>query len=125
MKRTSVEEIGPLKDKESFTGWCISLANKGWLNGWPIPLLLMDEMDHPASPHSMFSTEDDFSKQMPLSAKRFGIGSYKEYREFLRRMAWEVQTASPEAWRYVGWPGYIRRIIRKLRGNSRRSRFSA
>ena len=122
-KKTAIDTLGPLKANESFTQWCIRLARKGWLNGWPIPLLLMDHMDNPSSHNTIIRSEKDFQDNKPLTARRFDIKNYDDYRKKARNSALQVQLAKPDPWRYLGLTGKIVRAVEKLRGRMPRALF--
>ena len=71
--------------------------------GWPVPLLLMDHMDDPASPHTMIRSEADFQAKAALSARRFGVTSYEEYCQRARSGATVTVEAekSSDLWKRV------------------------
>lgn len=115
VKRTAVERMGLLNERQSFPMWCIQLARDGWMNGWPVPLLLMDHMDHPRSPNTRVRSESEFQARKSLSARHFAVQSYVENCERIRANALIAQTASTAVWRYVGWTGKLVRLANRLR----------
>jgi GT2 family glycosyltransferase len=118
MKRLAVERNGLLGPKDSFPNWCIRLAFRGFLNGYPLPLLLMDHMDDPLSPNTRIRSEDDFRKYKTLSSQVFGTNTYEEYCRRARTAALNIQVAPLGAWRYVGIAGWARRGLKRLTGRS-------
>ena len=123
MKRRAVEDIGLLKPADSFGRWCIRLARRGLINGYPLPLLLMDHMDDPLSPNTRIRSESDFQKYISLSSRVFGTASYEQFCRRAREAALEIQTAHPAPWRYGGLGGVTVRLLKKVIGTSRRARF--
>jgi GT2 family glycosyltransferase len=116
VKRACVEEMGllPPADK-GFTGYCIRLANRGWINGWPIPLIPIDHMDDPRSPHTQLRTDDDLEQHLPLSARLRGTRTIAEWTDHLRRSARIVQEAPNDPRVYVGVRKKLRRVMTRLR----------
>lgn len=125
VKRQSVEQIGLLRDRDSFSGWCVRLAKAGYLNGWPVPLLLMDHMDDPASPHTLIRSEADFQARASPNTRRTGVNSYEEYCQRARSGAVEVQTASTKTWRHAGFTGNCLSLAERFRAKLRRAQFGS
>ena len=59
MKRACLERCGLLRSDEGFTSYCMRVARAGWVNGWLLPMILMDHMDDPRSEHTVFRTDED------------------------------------------------------------------
>lgn len=125
MKRGCVERIGPIADAESFAGWCIRAALAGFVHGWPLPLLLMDHMEDPRSPHTEMRSEADFRARPTLSSLRFGISSFEEYVRRNEEAAIEVQRSSADPRQFVGWRAKWRRMRARIVRSHRRARLDA
>ncbi len=123
MKRGVYENLGPLGEREAFSGYCLRAAGAGWVNGWYYPFLLMDHMEDPRSPNTRMKTETDFQKMPSLSSRRFGTPSLAAMRERASRAAAEVQEASLDLRDYVGWRAQVRRIKNRLLRRGRIARF--
>jgi len=114
MKRECLKVNGLLRSAETFTDYCIRLANKGWINGWYYPFLYQEHMDDPRSPNTLLKSDDDFKRYLPLTARNFGLGSLDEWSEQLRNSAVVCQTANINPKLYIGWRGRLRRIRRRI-----------
>lgn len=125
LKRQCRQAGGFLRETDSFPGYLIRLALKGWIHGWYYPFLYMDHMDDPRSPNTMMKTEEDFQRQPSLSSLRFGTSSLAELRERARMAAVEVQRASIDPRDYSGWRLKLRRLRTRLLNRRRVSRFDA
>lgn len=118
-------QMGPIPEGLNFTGYCIRAALKGYINGWPVPLLLMDHMDDPRSPNTGLKTDEDFQKFPGLTARRFGMASLDFLKQRQRIAALEIQRASPNPRDHVGLRGKVRRAIRRITTKGRKARFDA
>lgn len=116
MKRQCVEEIGLLGDHEKgFTGYCIRAAAAGWINGWYMPILPIDHMDDPRSPHTLLKSDADIAEHLPLSAQFRGIRTLEAWIAHLRRSARIVQEAPMDPRQYVGLRKRVRRLWTRVR----------
>ena len=77
MKAEVVRGLGGLRWRESFTSLCCRAARKGWVIGWPLPLIYEDHMDDPRSPNTGFEE----TGVRPLSCTRSSFSL----------VAWQVQ----------------------------------
>ncbi len=111
MKRECVDALGvlPARDK-GFTRYCIRIAAAGWINGWYVPLVPIDHMDDPRSPHTMLKTDADLEHHLPLSAWLRGTRTIEAWTAHLRRSARIVQEAPTDPRLYLG----VRKSIRRL-----------
>lgn len=114
LKRTCVEREGIIPRTWSFPRYCVSLAAKGWVNGWYFPFLYQEHMDHPWSVHTMFKRDNDLARHAPVNARRWGVTTVDEYSDHFRQEAYRLQRAKPDARLYTGWRGTARRIQRRL-----------
>lgn len=116
LKRECVEEMGLLPETDKgFTAYCIRLANRGWINGWPIPLVPIDHMDDPRSPHTHLRTDADLDRHLPLSARLRGTRTVADWTEHLRTSARIIQSAPCDPRVYVGVRKKIRRVVTRIR----------
>lgn len=102
MKKKIIKEIGLLRKNESFTGYCLRAAIKGYINGWYYPLLYQDHMDDPRSKNSQLRNDADFKKYMPLSAKNFNIKTRKEWINRLKASSYQLQMYSYDPKDFIG-----------------------
>lgn len=116
MKRQCVQEQGLLSDGQGFPNYCISLARKGWINGWYYPFLFQEHFDDPRSEYSLIKTDEDMAKWAPLSALNNGVTTVDSWRAQLERSARLVQRAPYDPKYYGGW----RQIIRRVKGKAKR-----
>ena len=111
MKRACLEKCGLLRDGESFSRYCMRVARAGWINGWPLPMIMMDHMDDPRSEHTVFRNDDDVLKHRGLTAERIGINTLDQFMARVQDAALELQTCSPNWQDYIGWRAKIRRVF--------------
>lgn len=113
MKRSCVEQQGPLRPGTNFSGYCDRLAAAGWINGFHYPFLHEDHMDDPRSPHSALGSDDDMDRHAPLSAVVNDVSTVAEWQDRIRRNAWGVQLAPLDPRWFHGWRGRLyRRAVR-------------
>lgn len=120
MRRKCLNELGPLKDDESFPAYCIRASLNGWINGWYFPFLFEDHMDDPRSKYCTIKSEAEFAGQRPLSAINDNVYSLVEWTNRVRYMARIVQEASVNPKVYVGWRSKIRSLDRYIKKILRR-----
>lgn len=116
MKRAVLEKVGLLRDRESFTGYCIRAAVAGFIHGWYYPFLHQEHMDDPRAPHTGMKTESDFQRLRPLSANTFKIDSREAWIKRLKYSAWTLQACSIDPRDYMGWKAKLRRRIARWTG---------
>lgn len=116
MKRECVMQQGLLAPGQSFTGYCVELALRGWVNGWYFPFIPEDHMDDPRSSNSDLKTDKDLVEHLPLSAEQSGVRSLHDWQCQMRRSALRAQTASIDPSDYRG----MRRTLRNFRAHLRR-----
>lgn len=114
-KREVVERVGPIRDDESFTAWCLRAAHLGYVNGWYYPFIAEDHMDDPRSPNTIYHTDADFMARRPLSAKATGVTTVADWTEQMRHSARVVQAASLDLREHSGWRGRRRGMIRQAK----------
>lgn len=115
MKRRCVEEQGPLRSGQSFTGYCIDLALRGYVNGWYYPFIREEHLDDPRSPLSAFKDDASFRARMPLSAARTGADTIREWQDQIKEEARDVQVASVDPAHWRGWRKQLRRVRRRFK----------
>ena len=111
MKRACLDQAGLLKNKQTFTDYCINVARSGWVNGWIFPFLYQEHMDDPRAEHTALKSDQDLFEHMPLTAANYGVETLSDWENLIRLHALEVQEA-PIAKSY--WPRWRRRL-RRLR----------
>lgn len=115
MKRSCVEKVGKLRNKESgITRYFTRVALAGWVNGWYFPFLWQEHMDDPRAPHSLLRTDEDLRKHMPLSATNFGINSLDAWGMRLRNSAQLIQSLPSQPQYYGRLRSVIRRHMQKI-----------
>jgi GT2 family glycosyltransferase len=114
MKRACYDQLGPLRAKQGFTTYCLQLARRGWTHGWYYPLLYMDHMDDPRSPHTVFKTEADYQQHRGLTAANRGIDTLAQFQARQAEAALELQQATPDIRYHVGWRAWLRRARHRL-----------
>lgn len=115
VKRETVLQTGPIRDKESFTTWCLRTARLGWINGWYHPFVREDHMDDPRSPNTLYRTDADLAARPPLSATATGVRTIAEWTEHMRHSARLVQSATLDLRYYQGWRWRRRVVARRIR----------
>lgn len=120
MKRRCVEEQGLLPEGQSFTGYCIDLALRGYTNGWYYPLIREEHLDDPRSPLSAFKDEAYFQARMPLSAARTGARTIAEWQDQIKGEARLAQADSVDPAHWRGWRKQLRRVRRRFQKLTRR-----
>jgi hypothetical protein len=119
IRRACVEELGPIREGQTFTSYCVELAARGWINGWYYPFVYMENMDDPRSAYTMLRTEEDFAASRGLSAQRFGITTLEQYRRRQPVLAAELQRISYDPRHYRGWQGRMRRALKRVHARLR------
>ncbi len=109
---------GPIRESESFTGYCIRLSRAGAVNGYYFPFVREDHMDDPRSDHTLIRTDEDLRARLPLSAQANGVTTVEDWLAQLRRSAEVLQSASLDPRTYGGW----RRKLRSVRNRWARRR---
>lgn len=116
MKKEVINKIGILKANESFTEFCIRAASKGFINGWYYPFLYQEHMDDPRAPHTVFQSEEDFKKFIPLTAITFGLNTRKQWIQWLIADAQRLQEYSINPYDFIGIRARIKRKIIQMLG---------
>lgn len=116
MKRSIIDNIGTLRQNETFTDFCIRASAKGFINGWYYPFLYQEHMDDPRARHTGIKTEEDFKKLIPLSAEKFGIRSKDAWTERLKKSAQKLQECSIDPYDYIGIKAKVKRKIHTFLG---------
>jgi GT2 family glycosyltransferase len=107
LKRSCIEEEGPLGGR-TFRVYCTRLALRGWAHGWLFPLVYMDHMDDPRSPHAALERRGAAPGGRSLTARTFDVATPAERVKQIRSVAWWVQTASLDPRAHVGWRARLR-----------------
>jgi len=115
MPRSAVVRHGLLREKESFTRYCIRVARGGLVNGFYYPFVPEDHMDDPRSPYTLIHTDDDLADRMPLTARNNGIDTVEQWIDWMTQDAHALQTASLDPGSYQRWRLKFRRVLRQAR----------
>ena len=116
-RRDLITEVGALREGEGFPGWCLRVAGRGYVNGWPLPLVREEHLDDPRHPLTAFTDEEAYQAALPLSALHTGATTLAEWLTQTREDARAVQGASLDLRQYVGWRRRVihgRRRLRRL-----------
>ena len=116
MKRSVIKELGILRQKESFTDYCIRAAAKKYINGWYYPLVLQENLDDPRTPNTGIKTEEDFLRLIPLSARTFKIKNREQLIERCKISSQMLQEYSYDPKDYIGPIAFIKRKVLRLFG---------
>lgn len=120
LPRELVQQQGLLREGQSFTRYCIDLARRGAINGWPHPFIREENMDDPRSPYTLFPDDEAFRRRMPLTAQALGITTVADWAAQEHESALAVQAASLDLREYAGWRfrrrNLTKRVQRRLRG---------
>lgn len=118
MKRAVIDETGLLEDKGTFTVFCIKAAKKGYVNGWYYPFLYQEHMDDPLARHTGLTSESEFQRLLPLSAKKFGAQNLQEWSKQLRKSAQRMQKLSYNPNDYLGFSAKVKKTWYKFIGKT-------
>lgn len=121
LRREAQRGLGLLRARESWPQWCIRLARRGWVNGWPLPLVLEEHMDDPRSEHTLLVDDDSVRRYLPLSAQARGVTTLEAWQAQMRQSAVDVQAAPLSLWRY----SRAYRAVRRARAAVSRRRVSS
>jgi glycosyltransferase involved in cell wall biosynthesis len=114
LPRQVVARQGLLRDGQSFTQYCIEMSRRGAVNGWAYPFISEENLDDPRSPHTLFKSDEDFLRRMPLTAQNMGIRTVRDWAQQEHESAVAVQAASLDPREYTGWRLKKHRVRRRL-----------
>jgi glycosyltransferase involved in cell wall biosynthesis len=121
IKRQIFTEIGQVEGS-GMTGFFLTAALRGYVNGFYYPLFYQEHMDDPKSTHCQIKTDDGFQNALKVTAG-LQSGRFKDlsavwrYRETIIKNLLE-ETYEPK--NYVGWRSRIRQGKRWLRSFAHR-----
>lgn len=116
LKSKIIDEIGPLRPKETFTTWCVRAAARGYINGWYYPFMYQEHMDDPRAEHTGIKTDEDLLELLPLSAAQNGIRTKDEWVAKLKSSAARLQEYSLDPYDFIGLKPKLKRRLLKLLG---------
>lgn len=116
LKKKIIDEIGPLRPKETFTTWCVRAAARGYINGWYYPFMYQEHMDDPRAEHTGIKTDEDLLELLPLSAAQNGIRTKDEWIAKLKSSAARLQEYSLDPYDFIGLKPKLKRRFLKLLG---------
>lgn len=114
MRRSVVDQLGPIRPDESFSGYCIRACRAGWTGGWYFPFIHEEHMDDPRSAFCEIKTDEEFMAQRPLSAINDNVTTLAQWAARVKHMARAVQEASSDPRDHVGWRRKIRQVAARV-----------
>lgn len=114
LARRWIQQVGLLRNNDSFPKYCIRLAESGAINGWYYPFVFEDHMDDPRSPNTLLRSDADLLERLPLSAQFNGIQTLADWQNQIRRSAIVAQSASLDPRNYSGWRSKVRSGRRRI-----------
>jgi glycosyltransferase involved in cell wall biosynthesis len=114
LARRWIQQVGLLRDDDSFPKYCIRLARSGSINGWYYPFVFEDHMDDPRSPNTLLHSDADLLERLPLSAQFNGIRTLADWQDQIQRSVLVVQSASLDPRNYSGWRSKVRSGRRRI-----------
>lgn len=114
MRRECVDRLGPIRQGETFTDYCINVTRQGWVNGWIYPFLYQEHMDDPRAKHTGLHSDEDLLRRLPLTASRNGVATLDGWTEHLRQSAEGVQRAPFAASYWSPWRRKFRNLVHRL-----------
>lgn len=118
LKRSLIDKFGLITGDQSWTGYCLELAQGGAINGFLYPLLFEDHMDDPRSVHTLLHSDADLHWRMPLSLGLGKVRSLADWERLLIQSNEGLLEASLDLKDYRGWRlklHHIRSRIAQLR----------
>jgi len=119
VKRDCLTALGPIRERESFTSYCIRAARMGWIHGWVVPFIRQEHMDDPRAAHTGIKVDADLTRFRPLSAKKDHAMTVAEWDAQLRRSARIVQGAPIDPAYWSPWRQRVRNFLSRARARSR------
>jgi hypothetical protein len=116
MKKEVIHKIGFLRERESFTEFCIRASTEGFVHGWYYPFLYQEHMDDPRTEHAGIRSEDDFQRLVPLTARRFNIRTREQWIQRMMTSARNLQEYSIDPYDFIGIRAWTKRRIAKILG---------
>jgi hypothetical protein len=116
LKRSIVEDFGPIPPGMSFPTLCKHLALAGWVHGWYYPFLHQEHMDDPRSPYWDAQVERGIRDKPGRRGRVILPPPPEAHVRRIRANALHVQRASLDPRRHLGW----RRKVDVARGRIER-----
>mgnify|MGYP001439800013 CR=1 FL=1 len=110
LRRECQQQVGYIKESESFPGYLIRAGCAGWQNGWYFPFIREEHMDDPRSKHCEIKTDEKFMENRPLSAINDNVTTLAQWAERVKYMAFLVQEANPDPKYHSGWRKKIKGV---------------
>lgn len=115
LPRSWIERMGIMRDRESFTHYCLKLARAGAINGFYFPFVREEHMDDPRSPNTLIHTNRDLQDRMPLSARAGGVSTVDDWVAQLQKTAVALQKSSLDLADYTLWRRKLRLVGKRAR----------
>ncbi|HIL90993.1 MAG TPA: glycosyltransferase [Gemmatimonadetes bacterium] len=108
----AIKSIGGFGWSESFSQVCYRLSKKGWVIGWPLPLIAQDHLDDPRSPNTLCLSTDDLKVMNPLSLSRTSGATLEDWTRQLICSARLVQECPLDVYPFEH--GFARRMASRV-----------
>ncbi len=115
MSRECVIDCQMIELDESWYDYCLRASMRGWIFGWPLPLILQNHLDDPRVEGSGIQDDSDLRSYIPLSAKSLGVSTVEDWIEALRADARFIQTASIHRYSYGRMAKVARSVGRRVK----------
>lgn len=114
MKRRAQEQLGFLREGQSWPQYVLELSARGWVNGWYYPFIYQEHMDDPRSPNTLFRSDEDVYRMAGLTARQRGITTVQALLERQQVAVNEIINSSLDPRQYVSWRRHLNQIKVRL-----------
>jgi glycosyltransferase involved in cell wall biosynthesis len=118
-RRADFTRFGPVSEPGLFPRYWIRAAAAGRVNGWYLPLVLVEHMDDPRSPHCLLREPLD-PRELPFALRLRGLSTRQEFARWIREDARAILRASSDVKHHTGWRAAWKRTRRRWRGRAER-----
>lgn len=115
IKLDTWRKCGPFESSATTSYW-MRMAQKGFINGWYYPLIHLEHMDYPWSPHFAFAGKTEEWLAVKANAARSGIRSVEDARKRHRFIVNGLVKGPWDIKYYIGWRLKLRNILQRLQG---------
>jgi glycosyltransferase involved in cell wall biosynthesis len=121
VKRRVFREIGPLTGT-STSGYWLTMARRGYVNGFYYPLVLQEHMDDPLSEHSHLKDEDSYqrAKAVTYNLKNHGQATLGDRWRWRQEVIDNLMSDPWDVRYYLGWRGRLRNTLKRVQRIYRR-----
>jgi len=122
VKLKAVKACGFLKNNSTPDYWK-SMAMKGYVNGYYLPLVFVEHMDYPWSKYYAFSDKIEEGLKTSVTYNKRGINTVAEAKKWHQEVLRNILDEPYDVKYYVGWRKKLRRGRNKLAGMFKDFRF--